>query len=90
MFYNYGINIANNIYTDFTVGGGVEEQMTPSLTTILNMYQSLLESQPEYSQFASMIMSMSNSLSQVLPNEDYIMSQYDLEYGKFPTTLLKS
>lgn len=85
LFYNYGINIANNIYTDFTVGGGVEEQMTPSLTTILNMYQSLLESQPEYSQFASMIMSMSNSLSQVLPNEDYIMSQYDLEYGKFPT-----
>ena len=85
LFYDYGINMSNNIYTDFTVGGGVEEQMTPSLTTILNMYQSLLESQPEYSQFASMIMSMSNSLSQVLPNEDYIMSQYDLEYGKFPT-----
>lgn len=84
--YNYGINVANNIYTDFQYDNeGQIESDTPSLTTILSMYKSLLEAQPEYQQFSSLIMSLISSMSQVLPNEEYIMSQYDLKYGKFPT-----
>ena len=84
--YNYGINVANNIYTDFQYDNeGQIESDTPSLTTILSMYKSLLETQPEYQQFSSLIMSLISSMSQVLPNEEYIMSQYDLKYGKFPT-----
>lgn len=84
--YNYGINISNNIYTDFQYDNeGEIAKDTPSLTTILSMYKSLLETQPEYQQFSSLIMSLISSMSQVLPNEDYIMSQYDLKYGKFPT-----
>lgn len=84
--YNYGINVANNIYTDFHYDNeGQIESDTPSLTTILSMYKSLLETQPEYQQFSSLIMSLISSMSQVLPNEEYIMSQYDLKYGKFPT-----
>lgn len=84
--YNYGINVANNIYTDFQYDNeGQIESDTPSLTTILSMYKSLLETQPEYQQFSSLIMSLISSMSQVLPNEEYVMSQYDLKYGKFPT-----
>ena len=84
--YNYGINVANNIYTDFQYDNeGQIESDAPSLTTILSMYKSLLETQPEYQQFSSLIMSLISSMSQVLPNEEYIMSQYDLKYGKFPT-----
>ena len=83
--YNYGINIANNIYTDFNFDNDGTKTATPSLTTILNMYKSLLEAQAEYQQFASLIMSLTSSMSQVLPDEDYVMSQYDLKYGKFPT-----
>ena len=84
--FNYGINVANNIYTDFSYDNeGQIESDTPSLTTILSMYKSLLETQPEYQQFSSLIMSLISSMSQVLPNEEYIMSQYDLKYGKFPT-----
>ena len=77
--YNYGINVANNIYTDFQYDNeGQIESDTPSLTTILSMYKSLLETQPEYQQFSSLIMSLISSMSQVLPNDEYIMRQYDL------------
>lgn len=85
MQFDYGININNNIYTDFKIGGTVEEPEYPSLTTIKSMYTSLLNSQPDFQQFSSLIMSLGSSMSQVLPNEEYIMSQYDLEYGHFPT-----
>ncbi len=81
--FDYGINISNNIYTDFKIKGDVTTN--PSLTIIKSMYQSLLESLPDFRQFSSLIMSLGNSMSQVLPNEEYLLEQYDLEYGKFPT-----
>lgn len=84
MFFDYGINISNNIYTDFKVNDE-KDIMHPSLTTILHMYESLLEDQKEYSSLASLIMQLGSSMSQLLPDEEYVMSQYDLLDGKFPT-----
>lgn len=83
LFYDYGININNNIYTDFSIKDGITT-LNPSLTTIKSMYQSLLESEPEYKNYASLIMSLGNTMSQTLPNDEYVLSQYDLEYGKYP------
>ena len=84
MTYDYGINLSNNIYTDFKINDKTTEN--PSLTVIKSMYQSLLMTQDDYREFASMIMSLGNTMSQVLPNEDYVMSQYELLDGKFPTS----
>lgn len=83
LVFRYGVNLSNNIYTDFKVNDSVT--MTPSLTTIKSMYTSVLQTQPEYAQYANMILSLANPISQVIPNEEYILEQYDLEAGHFPT-----
>ncbi len=80
--YGYGIDISNNIYTDF-VGSGVssEDKTLTSLAVIKTVYQALL-SETEFKESASLIATLSQSMSQSLDNEEYVKSQYDLVEGK--------
>ncbi len=80
--YGYGIDISNNIYTDF-VGSGVskEEKTLTSLAVIKTVYQALL-SETEFKESAALIATLSQSMSQSLDNEEYVRSQYDLVEGK--------
>lgn len=89
--YSYGINFANNIYTDYVydeegtldADGNPIENVTISVTGIRAIYASVLGEIEEYASYASMISSI-GTFSELPDSEDYIMSQYDLLYGSYP------
>lgn len=89
--YSYGINFANNIYTDYVydeegtldADGNPIENGTISVTGIRAIYASVLGEIEEYASYASMISSI-GTFSELPDSEDYIMSQYDLLYGDYP------
>lgn len=89
--YSYGINFANNIYTDYVYDeeGTLDaddnpiENGTISVTGIRAIYASVLGEIEEYASYASMISSI-GTFSELPDSEDYIMSQYDLLYGSYP------
>lgn len=80
--YGYGIDITNSIYTDFLGSGVTDSSKTlTSLATIKNTYQALLL-ETEFKESATFISTLSQSMSQSIDNEEYIMNQYDLVEGK--------
>lgn len=81
--YGYGIDISNNIYTDFASKKGGDAQKT-SLTAIKQIYKALL-SETEFKEAVSAISTLSQPISQSLSSEEYILSQYKLLNGKMAT-----
>ncbi len=88
--YGYGFNVANNIYTDFTVSGNgnVPEDLDVSgnysVTAVRQIYTSILKTEPDYADYASMIATM-GSFREIPDNYSYVLSQYDIvaaENGK--------
>ncbi len=84
--YDYGFNIANNIYTSFyvTVDEANSKTYNPdyasgtlSITAIRQMYSSILETVEEYSSYSSLVGTI-DSYAELPDNYEYIMSQYDV------------
>ncbi len=87
--YDYGFNISNSLYTNFTVsdnladhleGGdatGYTNEYDMSVTAIRSMYSEVLQKVPEYRQWGSMISSVS-TFAEIPDNYEYITSQYDV------------
>lgn len=77
--YGYGFDMANYIYTDFTHLNEAGESVTENLsvTGIRAVYTSVLDKQPNYSQYASMISTV-DSFEEIPDNYEYILSQYDI------------
>lgn len=71
----YGINLANNIYTDFNFNGQTNNNL--SLTTAMQIYQSML-AKTDYGDFSQYISTLSDSFMQLPDNEEFILSQYDI------------
>lgn len=78
--YDYGINVANNIYTDDNLEGQPDGAVY-SLSAITN-YATAILSKTDYSSYSSIISSMSSTFCQSLENEEYVLSQYDIVEGK--------
>ncbi len=81
----YGLNLSNNIYTDFAFekyGGKI------SLGAANQIYKSMLE-ETEYKDFSAYIAMFTDSFMQVPDNPDFILSQYefltDPALSKVPT-----
>lgn len=70
----YGIDAANNIYTEVNLEGGSEKM---SLTALRNLYVSILD-KTDYASYSSMITTMLETFSQAPNDEEYILSQYDI------------
>lgn len=81
MAFDYGIDLSFSIYTDFTVNN---KTRSTSIATIKNIYASLL-GETEFKESASAISTLSDAFSQLLPNKEYLLSQYDLVDGKMAT-----
>ncbi|MCM1194547.1 MAG: ABC transporter ATP-binding protein/permease [Firmicutes bacterium] len=79
----YGLNLSNNLYTDYKLQGG-DQQL--SLTAATEIYTSMLEN-TQYSFYSQFVSTFSSSFSVVPNNPEYIMSQYDFlgEGGKIAT-----
>lgn len=82
LVFRYGINLSNNLYTNFSTNG---TNKMASLTTIKSTYTSVLKSEPDFANYASLILSLASPISQTIPNEEYILSQYEIEAGHYPT-----
>ena len=86
---DYGIEFSHSLYTDFVTG--TDENETPfnrniSLTAINNIYsQAITHLDVEnYGPYSDIITSLTTPVSQCVPNNDYILSQYDQVYGRMP------
>ena len=71
----YGINLSNNLYTDFNLLGGSKKM---SLTAANRMYSDMLQQMEEYKQYSSYIAMFTESFRQAPNNKDFILSQYDI------------
>ena len=78
--FNYGIDISNNIYTNFYENNSTTPKNT-SLSVIKTIYSSMLK-ETNYGEMSSMIASLQQVMSQSLSNEEYLLSQYDLLSGE--------
>ncbi|MCR5113700.1 MAG: ABC transporter ATP-binding protein/permease [Acholeplasmatales bacterium] len=91
---NYGIDVTNNIYTDFTVGDKERATLNQSdynvssmsLSAITNVYSQAIThiDQDAYAQYSEIITSLTTPMSQCIDNNDYISQQYDIVAGHLP------
>ena len=89
--YDYGIEFANNIYTEFNYDepGATDHDGNPiasremSVTGIRSVYTSILERIEAYAAYTSLISSVP-AFSEIPDNKDYVLSQYDLVAGEYP------
>jgi putative ABC transport system permease protein len=81
MLFNYGINMATSLFTDFNYddSGEVESEHV-SIQRLVDMYTSVLQ-ETEYKAYSSFIPYLVPSMKQAPNNPDYILSQYDLLGG---------
>ncbi len=78
---NRGLNVANNIFTDFTGGGANPEIKNISLSAMKSIYTSVMND-TEFAENSSMITSLGQVFNQAPNDDEYILSQYDIKYGK--------
>lgn len=80
---DYGLDMSNNIYTDWHYDGSSEAK-NMSLSTITKMYTNVLE-QTTFKDQASYVSQLSTTFSLAPDNKDYLLSQYDLLEGDVAT-----
>ncbi len=79
IFLDYGLDVTNNIYTDFKVKNSKNAENI-SLSAIKNIYTSVLKD-TEYKNYAGYITSLEQVFKQAPNDEEYILSQYNKLYG---------
>ncbi len=84
---NYGLDISNNIYTNYNFSG-LDNTPKMSLSSALKTYTSMLED-TEYKNLSPLIATLEDTFMQLPDDEEYIMSQYEYctspETSYFPT-----
>ena len=82
----YGINLSNNLYTNYTLEEIGNTEM--SISAAVQMYTAMLGT-TEYKNLGQYISSVTNNFQQMPNSEEFIMSQYEFltneETSKFPT-----
>ncbi|MBQ1260713.1 MAG: FtsX-like permease family protein, partial [Clostridia bacterium] len=76
MLFGYGLDLSNNIYTDFSKTSDSDPENL-SITALTSIYTSIL-GKTEFAQFANYATSIVPSFEQAISNTDYIASQYDV------------
>ena len=84
----YGVNLSNNIFTSYTdsIYDEDNDKMVPrtreiSVSGINSIYTSVLGS-TQFGDYAQMITALTSPLMQTLPNEEFLLSQYDVKEGR--------
>lgn len=72
---SYGLNLSNNLYTDFDMYDGVKNM---SLSAANTLYSSMLQHMPEYKQYSAYISMFTESFRVAPNNPDYLLAQYDM------------
>lgn len=80
LFFDYGLDVSNNIFTNFQTHTD-SAPVSMSLAAIRNMYASVLQHTP-HAEHADQILSITDLFMQLPENEAFILAQYDLLYGR--------
>lgn len=83
IFLDYGLDVSNNIYTEFRENKGGDAQNI-SLTAIRSIYTSVLK-ETNFSKYASYVTSLTENFEQSPSDDEYLLTQYDLLDGKIAT-----
>ena len=83
MQYRYGINYANNIYTQYSYGNVGRDEDTMSITGIRNVFGAVLSEIDTYSAYSGMINSVA-AFAELPDSQQYIEKQYDIVKGIYP------
>ena len=82
----YGIDVTNNLYTNYNFTGNENAKM--SLSAGLKTYTAMLE-KTDYANLSTLIHTLNTTFNQLPDDEEFIMSQYDFltpeSESKFPT-----
>ena len=81
LLFDYELDISNNVYTDFSIYKGGSQQSI-SLSGVRAIYSAVLSQIEGFEDYVAMVNSVSQSFKQAPDAEDYILSQYDLVYGR--------
>lgn len=75
----YGLNLLNNVYTDYQFNGQTNNNM--SITTALEIYTAMLKNTEGYEDFSQYIGMSAGEFMQAVNDNNFILSQYDLVAG---------
>lgn len=81
LLFDYGIDITNNIYTEIKQNASAPAEVM-SLSTIRAIYTAMLK-KTDYSNYASLIPTLTKTFAQAPASEEYILSQYNKVHGNF-------
>lgn len=84
--YDYGYDLSNNIYTNFTKMGPNESEKVLSLSSIVDNYESVLSNVDGIGSYSSYITSLVTATKQMTASNSYIETQYDLLTGTLPSS----
>ncbi len=76
---DYGIDVTNNIYTDFEMNKNVKENV--SLSAIKSIYTSVMK-ETQFKDQAGMIATLGDTFKLAPSDKDYVKSQYDILDGR--------
>ncbi len=79
-----GINVANNIYTDFSIDGSLEKTENISITALKQIYTSVMKD-TDFADSSYLISTLESVFKQAPNDPEYIKSQYDIKAGKIAT-----
>lgn len=84
---DYGLDLSNNLYTDFKFNG--QENNNMSLSAAIEIYTAMLK-QTDYSDYASYISAFTESFMIAPDSEEFILSQYDIVSSKENSKIAKN
>jgi len=88
MSFGYGIDVSNNVYTDFYVnkemeGNEYKYHKNLSIGALISTYSAVLQ-KTEYKQFVTYVSQLTSGFSQIPGDEGYVLEQYDVLAGSYP------
>ena len=87
VFLDYGLDVSNNIYTDFSLKAQPSEEnadtntKTMSLSAIRTQYIAILK-KTMFKQYATYVTTVVDNFAQCPADESYVLEQYDLKSGR--------
>ena len=79
MLLDYGIDVTNNIYTEFSARKGGDTKKI-SVSALTNIYMSII-SETDFAKYATYATTIVPAFEQMPDNKEYIASQYDIRAG---------
>ena len=82
---NYGLDVTNNLFTDWdrNKDGNIE---TISLNGLIQTYIAELQTVDGFSEYATFVDLFTNFMNEIPAEKDYILQQYDILAGEYPTS----